>query len=462
MRKLGRTWLLHLVLVAMSFMLVLPFVWLLLTSVKPLKEVGTGNWIPTRSAVLEEGQVSDEVLEELRDQVLNGDSALATLLADAIDFESKDLNRESLANQLTQRVIEGEAGSIYTPERFANVTLSEETQRLPGAIEAAQKKIPPLQKAADAARAALQRAEATVTAAEEKVAEAEQRDADPASAEAELKAAMEQRQVAADAKVEADKDLADAVAAHQLQVQLYNGWLLHDAFPDLIDHPRRFRWYNYLEVFRQIPFGRYYMNSIFVAAWVTLLQVFTSSLAAFAFSRLDWPGRDKVFLLYLSTMMLPGLVMMIPNYQIMISLGWVDRFVGLIIPAAFTAFGTFLLRQFMLTIPRAMDEAAEIDGASKWRVYWDVILPMTRPGLITLAIFTFMGNYHSFFWPLVMLKTQERYTLPIGLLHFDSTAGQETNLLMAAVAMSVIPMVIVFVLLQKYLVKGIQLGAVKG
>lgn len=222
------------------------------------------------------------------------------------------------------------------------------------------------------------------------------------------------------------------------------------------------QWDNYAEVFRQIPFARYYINSIFVAAWVTFLQVLTSSMAAFAFSRLEWPGRDKVFLLYLSTMMLPGLVMMIPNFQIMIELGWVDRFIGLIVPAAFTAFGTFLLRQFMLTIPKALDEAAEIDGASKWRLYWDVILPMTRPGLITLAIFTFIGNYHSFFWPLVMLKSQHRYTLPIGLLYFDSTAGQETNLLMAAVAMSVIPMVILFVLLQKYLVKGIQLGAVKG
>ena len=219
---------------------------------------------------------------------------------------------------------------------------------------------------------------------------------------------------------------------------------------------------NFLEVFRQIPFARYYCNSIFIACWVTFMQVFTSSLAAFSFSRLKWPGRDKVFLLYLSTMMLPGLVMMIPNYQIMIKLGLVDTMIGLILPAAFSAFGTFLLRQFMLTIPSSLDEAAEIDGASKWRLYWDVILPLARPGLITLAIFTFMGNYNSFFWPLVMLKSQHRYTLPIGLMYFDSTAGQETNLLMAAVTMSVIPMIVVFVLLQKYLVKGIQLGAVKG
>jgi ABC-type glycerol-3-phosphate transport system permease component len=222
------------------------------------------------------------------------------------------------------------------------------------------------------------------------------------------------------------------------------------------------QWDNYAEVFRQIPFARYYVNSIFLACCITFLQVFTSSLAAFAFARLDWPGRDKVFLLYLSTMMLPGLVMMIPNYQIMIYADLVDTMIGLMLPAAFTAFGTFLLRQFMLTIPRSLDEAAAIDGASTWRIYWDIILPMARPGLITLAIFTFMSAYHSFFWPLVMLKSQHKYTLPIGLLYFDSSAGQETNLLMAAVTMSVVPMIIVFVVLQKYLVKGIQLGAVKG
>jgi ABC-type glycerol-3-phosphate transport system permease component len=224
----------------------------------------------------------------------------------------------------------------------------------------------------------------------------------------------------------------------------------------------KFQWRNYLEVFKVIPFARFYWNSIFVASWVTFLQVFTSSLAAFSFSRLKWRGRDRVFMLYLGTMMLPGLVMMIPNYQIMIKLGFVDSYIGLILPAAFSAFGTFLLRQFMLTIPTSLDEAAEIDGASKWQVYWNVILPLCRPGLITLTIFTFIGNYRSFFWPLVMLKTVEKYTLPVGILFFDSTRGQTTHLLMAAVTMSILPMIILFVVLQKYLVRGIQLGAVKG
>lgn len=226
--------------------------------------------------------------------------------------------------------------------------------------------------------------------------------------------------------------------------------------------PSEFQWGNYAEVFEQIPYGTFYHNSLFIATWVTFLQVFTSALAAFSFARLEWPGRDRVFLLYLGTMMLPGLVMMIPNYQIMIELGLVDTFPGLILPAAFSAFGTFLIRQFMLTIPKSLDEAAYLDGATTWQLFWKVILPISRPGLVTLTIFTFMGNYNSFFWPLVMLKTQEKYTLPIGLLFFDSSRGQSTHLMMAAVTMSVIPMIIVFVLMQKQLVKGIAAGAVKG
>lgn len=228
--------------------------------------------------------------------------------------------------------------------------------------------------------------------------------------------------------------------------------------------PMEFRWNNYRRVF-DLPgmqFGRWYWNSILVSAWVTVLTVLTSAMAAFSFSRLEWPGRNRLFLMYLGTTMLPGLVMMIPSYQIMIHMGLVDSYLGLIIPSAFSAFGTFMLRQFMLTIPRSLDEAAEIDGASKWQVFWEVVMPLARPGMVTLGILTFMGTYQSFFWPLVMLKTTARYTLPIGLMFFDSEQGQETSLLMAAVTMAVVPMLIVFVLLQKQLVRGIQLGGVKG
>ncbi len=228
--------------------------------------------------------------------------------------------------------------------------------------------------------------------------------------------------------------------------------------------PKVAQWSNYRDVFdmKGIYFGRWYWNTVFVSMWITFLQVFTSSLAAFSFSRLQWKGRDKVFFLYLATMMLPGLVMMIPNYQNMILLGLVDTYAGLVIPASFSAFGTFLMRQFMMNIPKSLDEAAEIDGATKWQLYWDVVLPLARPALVTLTIFTFIGSYNNLFWPLVMMKTPDKYTLPIGMLAFQSSQGQQTNLLMAAVAMSVIPMIVIFVLMQKQLVKGIMLGGVKG
>lgn len=226
--------------------------------------------------------------------------------------------------------------------------------------------------------------------------------------------------------------------------------------------PSVFQWSNYIEVFYVIPFLRFMGNSLVVAGWVTVLQVLTSAMAAFSFARLEWPGRDRVFFLYLGTMMLPGLVMLIPNFENMVKFGLVDTYPGLILPAAFSAFGTFLLRQFMLGIPRALDEAAEMDGASKWQIFWDVILPLSRPGLVTLAIFTFIGNFQSFFWPLVMIKSVDKYTLPVGLLFFDTERGQATHLLMAGVTMSVVPLIIVFVLLQRQLIRGIQLGGVKG
>ncbi len=226
--------------------------------------------------------------------------------------------------------------------------------------------------------------------------------------------------------------------------------------------PAVFQWRNYVDVFHVIPFARFYANSLIVAGWATLLQVMTSAMAAFSFSRIQWPGRDKIFMAYLATMMLPGLVMVVPNYQIMIELRLVDSLIGLVLPGAFSAFGTFLLRQFMLSIPTTIDEAAEIDGASRWRIFWDIILPLSRPGLIVLTIFCFIGTYNSFFWPLVMLRSTENFTLPVGLLFFDSQHGSATHQLMAAVTMSVIPAIFLFIFLQKHLVRGIQLGGVKG
>ena len=207
---------------------------------------------------------------------------------------------------------------------------------------------------------------------------------------------------------------------------------------------------------------RFRFNSFFVAFTTTLIQVMTSALAAFAFSRLRWRGRDAVFLLYLGTMMIPGLTLMIPNFQVMVWLGFLNTYHGLIIPASFTAFGTFLLRQFMLGIPTALDEAAHIDGASNWQIFVDVILPLARPGIIALAMITFLFQYQQFFWPLIMLNDQQFFPLPVGLLELDSTFGQQTELIMAAATITVAPLIVLFVVCQKFLVRGIQLGGVKG
>ena len=237
--------------------------------------------------------------------------------------------------------------------------------------------------------------------------------------------------------------------------------------------PEKWQPENYRVVLRQTPdrfsgkfldlaFPRWYLNSVLVAAWVTALQVMTSAMAAYAFSRIEWPGRDKIFLLYLSTMMVPGLVLMLPNYQIMVSLHLVNTYRGLILPAAFSAFGTFLMRQFMLGIPKTYDEAASIDGANHLQMFLDVILPLARPGMVTLTILTFMGNYQSFFWPLVMVKDDYLRTIPVGLLSFSTQYGQQTELLMAATLMSIVPLIVVFVVMQKQLVAGLQLGGVKG
>lgn len=219
---------------------------------------------------------------------------------------------------------------------------------------------------------------------------------------------------------------------------------------------------NYVEVFRQSPFALFFLNSFLIAAWVTFLTVLISAMAAFAFSRLRWRGRDAVFTLYLATLMVPGVVTMIPNYSVIVQLRMLDSMSGLIIPAAFGAFGVFLLRQFMVSIPSALDEAAEIDGADPWTTFWEVTMPLAKPGLTTLAIFTFLGNYSSFYWPLILIKSEELRTLPIGMLFFDSTYGRQTNLLMAASVMSIVPPLIAFILAQKQLIRGIMLGAVKG
>lgn len=264
-----------------------------------------------------------------------------------------------------------------------------------------------------------------------------------------------------------------------LAISLPFVWMVSASFKphDEVDHvqivPERPTLRNYPIVLNLAPdpvtqkkldlkFGRWYFNSVFIAFATTFLQVLTSAMAAYAFARLKWPGRDTVFLLYLATMMIPGVVLMIPNFQIMVGLQFLNTYHGLIIPAAFSAFGTFLLRQFMLSISPALDEAATIDGATASQIFWEVVLPLARPGLIALTIITFLGTYQSFFWPLIMLNNDQLYPMSVGMLALDSSYGRQTELIMAATVMNVGPLILIFVIFQKYLVSGLQLGGVKG
>ena len=229
---------------------------------------------------------------------------------------------------------------------------------------------------------------------------------------------------------------------------------------------RRFRlmWSNYQTVLTdpQVKLSLFAWNSLFTAVAITVLQLLTCSLAAFAFSRLRWPGRDAVFLLYLGTLMIPGAVTMIPNYLILQQLGWLNSFVGLIIPASASAYGTFMLRQYMLTLPRELEDAAAIDGAGLLRTWWEIILPLSKPALITLAIFTFSSAWSAFTWPLIIAPDESVRLLPVALQTFSRGQSTAYTLLMAASLIMMLPMLLLFIFGQKYFVKGIQLGAVKG
>ncbi len=226
--------------------------------------------------------------------------------------------------------------------------------------------------------------------------------------------------------------------------------------------PNPVKWSNYVKAWSSIPFGRFYVNSVFVAVTVTAGQVFTSSLAAYAFARLKFPGRDKLFFGYLATMMIPGTVTMIPVFILMKIMGWLDTYKALILPGMFTAYGTFMLRQFFMTLPHDLEDAAKIDGCSLFGIYWRVILPLSKPALATLATFTFIWNWGNFIWPLVITNSEKMKTLPIGLSYFQDLHSTEWTLLMAASLIVLVPALIVFIFNQRFFTRGIALTGMKG
>jgi multiple sugar transport system permease protein len=233
--------------------------------------------------------------------------------------------------------------------------------------------------------------------------------------------------------------------------------------PKLIPDP--IEWSNYPGVFDTLPFGRFFLNTVFYTTSVTVGQLLFCSLAGYAFARLRFPGRDLLFYLYLGTMMIPGSVTLVPSFILMRWFGWVDTIWAMTIPGMLgSAFGTFLMRQFFLTIPSELDDAATIDGANKLRIYWQIILPLGKPALAVLAVFTITAVWNDFMWPLVMLHDQNLFTLTLGLSRFN--AGMQSYTfwagLMAAATMTIAPLIIIFFFAQRFFTEGISLTGMGG
>jgi ABC-type glycerol-3-phosphate transport system permease component len=228
------------------------------------------------------------------------------------------------------------------------------------------------------------------------------------------------------------------------------------------------RWENYPDAWNRVPFGNWYTNTAIIVALGTLGEVISTTLVAYGFARFRFRFRDGLFLLVLSTLMIPQEVTMIPSFLIFRNLGWLDTWYPLIVPHWFGigAFYVFLMRQFFMTIPLDFDEAAQIDGAGTLRVLWDVLLPLCRPAITTVAIFSLLNHWNEFFAPLIYLNTPEKFTISLGLRYFQTIpleAGEpKEHLLMAGTMMMILPCVVVFFLAQRYFVQGIVMSGIKG
>lgn len=248
-------------------------------------------------------------------------------------------------------------------------------------------------------------------------------------------------------------------------------WMLSTSFKDpamvFTDPPqlwpKPWLWSNYSQAFGKMPFALYTFNTVRITAISMIGQILSCSMVAFGFARMRFPGRNVLFVVLLATMMLPAQVTMIPVFKIFSTLGWYDTILPLTVPSFFgSAFFIFLLRQYYMTVPHEMDEAARIDGANTWQVYSKVILPQVKPALATVAIFSFMNNWNDFLGPLIYLSTPAQRTLALGLYAFQGQYSTDWNYLMAASAVVMLPLLILFFVGQKYFIQGVVISGVKG
>lgn len=228
------------------------------------------------------------------------------------------------------------------------------------------------------------------------------------------------------------------------------------------------RWQNYADVFRIAPFGRFIYNTAYITAFAMFGQILSASAVAYGFSRFRFPGREALFFVVLSTMMLPWQVTIVPTFLLFRFMGWINTYFPLILPFFFGggAFYIFLLRQFFMTIPKDLDEAAKIDGASSVRIFWNILLPLAKPALATVAIFSFIEHWNEFIAPLIFLNSPEKFTVSIGLRHFTASPFESDEpreaILMAASLITALPVLILFFVAQKYFVQGIVTTGLKG
>lgn len=234
--------------------------------------------------------------------------------------------------------------------------------------------------------------------------------------------------------------------------------------PELV--PDSINFDNYESLFTLVPFGRYFVNTVIVTGVTVFGQLLICSMAAYGFARLNFIGRDTIFIAYLATMMIPYQITLIPLFLIVFHLGWIDTYQGLVAPGLSSVFGIFLLRQAFMGVPRDYQDSARIDGATEWVVYWRIFLPLNGPALATLGVFAFMAAWTDLLWPLLIARSQELRTLELGLAYFNATTTtfRQTNwpLMMAAAVVVMVPVLLVYVFAQRYFIQGIALSGVKG
>jgi len=225
--------------------------------------------------------------------------------------------------------------------------------------------------------------------------------------------------------------------------------------------PTRVTLEHYEKIFTEMNFLRYFFNSAYISITVTAIVILTSAYVGYVFAKFDFWGKNAIFLCILATMMVPFPVTMIPMYLVMSRIGWVGSHKSLIIPALYSTFGIFMMRQFMHSIPNELREAAKIDGCGEFRIFWTIILPLTKSGLAALTIFTFMWNWDNFLWPLIVLNSDNAFTLPVGLAMFANQFWTDYALVLAGSTVTVAPVLLVFFLMQKRFIEGITLSGLK-